>query len=273
MTMHHQRLPITAQYVAVFPYDKCKVRDLVGRFHAWLYDNHVETPEISPSHIDQFMHIPWASRLAVLTQARYRKLLHHHVRWLADGGYANADKNRPVMPFLPTTAQQFIRELKTTLSPTTTTLYEQMLRQWHLWAELEHVDSQKLTRNDVIAFSCMLQSRGLAAQTRGQYLGLLRRYLFYLRDQGRLTDNPASLIRPADFPKPPSLLPRALPPQVDTELCARLAASPHPRCRGLLLMRHTGLRVSELANLRFNCLHENHQGHPYLKVPLGKLKQ
>ena len=84
--------------------------------------------------------------------------------------------------------------------------------------------SGSLTRNDVVAFSRMLQSRGLAPQTRGRYLAQLRRYLFYLSDQGLLTDSPANLIRAADFPKPPSLLPRALPPHVDAELRARLAA-------------------------------------------------
>jgi integrase len=62
-------------------------------------------------------------------------------------------------------------------------------------------------------------------------------------------------------------------PAVDAELRNRLAASPDTRCRGLLLMRHTGLRVSELANLRFDCVHEDHQGHRYLKVHLGKLKK
>jgi integrase len=119
----------------------------------------------------------------------------------------------------------------------------------------------------------MLHDRRLAPATRGHYLAKLRGYLFYLADEGLLAKNPMNLIRPADFPRRPSLLPRALQPAVDAELRARLTAATDMRCRGLLLMRHTGLRVGELATLRLDCVHEDHKGHRYLKVPLGKLKK
>lgn len=273
MTMHHQRPPLAAPYIPGSPYDERKVRSLLGRFYAWFHDNHVDQPQFNPGHVDQFMQTQWARNLAGSTRTRYQALLHHHVRWLADGGYAKASKTELVTPSLPKPARQFIIELTSTLSPGTIHAYEVLLRQWHQWVVAENIDIQSLTRNDVVAFSCMLQGRGLAPQTRGQYLGRLRRYLFYLSEQDLLAGNPASLIRAADFPKLPRLLPRALTPQVDAELRAKLAASPDAKCRGLLLMRHTGLRVSELAALRFNCIHEDHQGHHYLKVPLGKLKE
>ena len=130
-----------------------------------------------------------------------------------------------------------------------------------------------MSRADIVAFCRMLYDRGLAPATRCHYLAKLRGYLFYLADEGLLAENPMNLIRPADFPKRPSLLPRALQPDVDAKLRARMAAAPDIRCRGLLLMRHTGLRVGELATLRFDCVHEDHLGHRYLKVPLGKLKK
>jgi site-specific recombinase XerD len=155
----------------------------------------------------------------------------------------------------------------------TTKKYEYLLRRWHQWLDSQSIEIRNLTRNEVVAFSRMLHERGLTPQTRGDYLVKLRRYLFCLSDQGLLADHPGNLIRAADFPKPPILLPRALSPHVDAELRARLAVASHVTCRGLLLMRHTGLRVGELANLSFNCAHEDHQGHPYLKVPLGKLKK
>jgi site-specific recombinase XerD len=117
----------------------------------------------------------------------------------------------------------------------------------------------------------MMYNRKLAPTTRTRHLVVLRRYLYYLDEQKLLAEAPAVLIRRSDFPRLPRLLPRALRADVDAQLCARLAAATDTRCRGLLLMRHTGLRVGELANLRLDCVREDNQGHHYLKVPLGKL--
>jgi site-specific recombinase XerD len=271
--MRHQLPPVAAHYVAVFPYDKSNVRHLVGRFHAWLKANRVSTSEITINHVNQFTQQPWAQDLADSTQTLYNKHLQRYVRWLADGGYTARVRKEPAAPPLPKTAHDFILELKTTLSRGTTKNHEQFLRRWYRWTDSKNIDTHKLTRDDIVAFSRMLHTRGIAPQSRRHYLAQLRRYLFYLSDRGLLSEHPTNLVRAADFPKQPSLLPRALAPHVDAELRARLAAAPHVRCRGLLLMRHTGLRVSELANLRMDCMHEDHQGCLYLKVPLGKMKK
>jgi len=273
MTFRHQLPPVAAEYVAVFPYDKRKVRHLVGRFHAWLKVKQVDTSDINTDLVDQFMQLPWARKLAVSTTTLYDQHLYRYVRWLGARGYAPPTKRKKAVPALPKTARLFIQELRTTLSKGTGKHYEYVLRSWYQWAESQGIDLGQLTRPDVVAFCRMLHNRGLAPTTRGHYLAKLRRYLFYLADEGLLPRDPMSLIRTADFPKRPSLLPRALQPAVDVELRARLAASSNVRCRGLLLMRHTGLRVGELANLKFDCVREDQLGHRYLKVPLGKLKK
>jgi len=125
-----------------------------------------------------------------------------------------------------------------------------------------------MKRMDVVEYARMLHKRGLAPETRGLYLTKLRRYLFYLDDQGRLANKPTNLIRSSDFPRPSQLLPRALRPDIDAELRTRLVMAEDIRCKGLLLMRHTGLRVGEMSVLEFDCVREGR----YLKVPLGKLK-
>jgi integrase len=79
------------------------------------------------------------------------------------------------------------------------------------------------------------------------------------------------LIRGADLPKLPQYLPRPLPPDVDAQPQRRLARSENTYKLGLLLMRRTGLRVSELINLPSSCLRIDPKGNKFLKVPLGKL--
>jgi integrase len=39
-----------------------------------------------------------------------------------------------------------------------------------------------------------------------------------------------------------------------------------------LLLRHTGMRIGEAADLSFDCLHASGEGHWTIHVPLGKLK-
>jgi site-specific recombinase XerD len=83
--------------------------------------------------------------------------------------------------------------------------------------------------------------------------------------------DPELLLKTSDMPKKPEYLPRPLPPRADRDLQIRLE---HASCiyqQGLLLMRHTGLRIGELMSLEQNCIRSDYNGNKFLKVPLGKL--
>ena len=80
------------------------------------------------------------------------------------------------------------------------------------------------------------------------------------------------LVFPRDAPKLPHPLPRYLPPDSERALLAALEASPNRlRADALLLLRATGLRIGELADLELDCVHEVPGSGAWLKVPLGKL--
>jgi len=268
MTVRYPLPPVAAQYVAGFPCDKRKERHLVGRFHAWLKVKQVDTSEISAELIDPFIQLPWTRELADSTKFLYGQHLERYIGWLGERGYTRSTKNSVASTRLPKTAWSFIQELQSTLSPGTCKLYRCVLRGWFQWAGPKGIVTRKLKRKDIVEYGRTLHRRGLAPETRGHYLAMLRRYLFYLDDQGLLANKPRNLIRSSDFPKQPRLLPRALRPDIDAELCARLATASDIRCQGLLLMRHTGMRVGELTALELDCVREDR----YLKVPLGKLK-
>jgi site-specific recombinase XerD len=258
--------PKAAEYLATLPDSYgTGVQRLVERFHAWLEADAGDLGQPNTELIDVFMQRSWAQQLADSTKREYSRLLRQYVNRL--GGHDHARQT----PALPKAAQQFIQELQATLRPETCRTYESKLRCWYRWAESQQIETRALTRQDVVAYCRMMYNRELTPATRVGRLVVLRRYLYYLDERKLLAEPPAVLVRRADFPKQPQLLPRALRADIDAELCARLAAAADIRCRGLLLMRHTGMRVGELATLSLDCVREDNQGHHYLKVPLGKL--
>ncbi len=269
MTIRDQFPPKAAEYVAALPDNRRNgVRRLVGRFHAWLEVDPSNRGQLNTELVDEFIKLSWAQQLADSTKREYAGRLRRYVNWLGDRDHAQQTRARPA---LPETARQFIQGIRATLSPGTCRVYESILRCWYRWAKSQQIETQALTRQDVVAFCRMMYDRKLAPATRVSRLVVLHRYLCCLDEQYLLAEAPAVLIRRSDFPKLPQLLPRALRADIDAELCALLAAATDIRCRGLLLMRHTGMRVSELANLRLDCVRDDNQGHHYLKVPLGKL--
>ena len=99
----------------------------------------------------------------------------------------------------------------------------------------------------------------------------IRRYLIWLFDKEIIIADPDDLLRTSDLPKLPSRLPRPFSPEADRQIQERFAASSSIYCQALLLMRHTGIRIGELARLEYQCLENDHNGNAFLKVPLGKL--
>src|SRR5262249_21123767 len=97
----------------------------------------------------------------------------------------------------------------------------------------------------------------------------IRAYLSWVGEHQRMRAAPDDLIRASDIPKLPLYLPRPLTADADHELQRRLVASTDLCAWALLLMRRTGLRISELRGLEFHCMRPD-KGRPLLKVPLGK---
>jgi len=106
-------------------------------------------------------------------------------------------------------------------------------------------------------------------QTRIQGLVLLRRLLEDLAAQD--SSVPHDLIRREDFPPQPRYLPRPLSLQDDQRLQQELRRTDDLRANALLLMRATGVRVSECTRLPLDCLRQLGPDQWAVHVPLGKL--
>lgn len=102
---------------------------------------------------------------------------------------------------LPKAASSFLEQLRPTHRPSTFGADKTALVRWYRWAESQHINTEVLTRADVVGFCIMLSEQKLAPATRGNYLIFLRHYLRYLADNGQFANDPEAMIRRADIPK------------------------------------------------------------------------
>lgn len=82
----------------------------------------------------------------------------------------------------------------------------------------------------------------------------------------------AHLLRRQDIPRAPQRLPRALSALQDQLLQKELLRRNDLGGNVFLLLRHTGMRIGEAADLSFDCLHSSSTDQWAIHVPLGKLK-
>ena len=79
------------------------------------------------------------------------------------------------------------------------------------------------------------------------------------------------LFHPGDLPQQSYRLPRPLTPEQDRLIQQELLRRNDVASNALLLVRHTGIRLGECADLTFDCLRQPAPGQWALHVPLGKL--
>jgi integrase len=82
----------------------------------------------------------------------------------------------------------------------------------------------------------------------------------------------AYLLRREDVPRMPQRLPRPLTAEQDQILQQELLRRKDVAANALLLIRHTGMRIGECADLRCDCLRFTGPQQWAIHVPLGKLK-
>lgn len=80
------------------------------------------------------------------------------------------------------------------------------------------------------------------------------------------------LIRREDIPRLPQRLPRPLTPELDELLQQEFRVRNDLGGNVFLLIRHTGMRIGECADLSSDCLHSTGPNQWAIHVPLGKLK-
>jgi site-specific recombinase XerD len=247
---------------------------VVFTFHRWLERCGIELGEVTLRNVYEYLEKPAFRPLRGRARHEYQRRLRQYVVWLDEQGHLTLDASliggRPTSP-KPEMVEKYVATLESTLKPSTCQLYRACLREFLRWLADIGGDFETLSRTDMQLFFAQLKNRGLQPATRVNMLQRTRVFLRALHDDGILRTDPDALIRASDMPKVPQYLPRPIPPAADRELQRRLAASDNLFDLALLLMRRTGLRISELRDLAYDCVRTDHKGVNFLKVPLGKL--
>ncbi len=257
------------EYLASWP----KSRSVVRAFQVWLKATCRPLMQLEKSELDLFL-LRFSGNPPTATRRHQRRLALLYFDWLHDRALLRFDSRcawpRSNFP-LPDLALQFLESLKPTHKLSTVRSHQTALRQFHIWLQSNASTLLCLDRDTICSWLNWLHARGLSPCSRVHSIQQVRSYLYWLEERDLLAVPTDVLIRGADLPKLPQYLPRPLPPDVDAQLQRRLARSENTYKLGLLLMRRTGLRVSELINLPYSCLRIDPKGNKFLKVPLGKL--
>ena len=171
--------------------------------------------------------------------------------------------------------QRAIDSLAAALSPASVRQYRAVARCFLIYLGEQHpaIDALNQLRRDphILGWFVDLRTQNLAPAVYIARLLLLRCILEELAWSAQIPDL-AHLIRREDIPRAPQRLPRALTAQQDRLIQQELLRRNDLPSNVFLLLRHTGMRIGECADLAYDCLHNLGPDQWAIHVPLGKLK-
>jgi site-specific recombinase XerD len=172
---------------------------------------------------------------------------------------------------------QAVDSLCAALHPDTTRRYRGTARNFlrFLGAQYPKVDSLDQLRRDTHVLSWMSHLRSQAPPlATASYINLLiaLRCIFHELAWTQRLPELADLIRQQDIPRVPRRLPRPLDPQQDQLLQNEFLRRNDLAGNAFLLIRHTGMRIGECADLSVDCIRSTGPHQWAIHIPLGKLK-
>lgn len=116
-----------------------------------------------------------------------------------------------------------------------------------------------------------LHQKKLAPYTKVNYLLNSRLYLAWEANRQKIDPEILSALDRKHFPKVPEYLPRPLSTENDQKITDVFRNTKSPYGYLFLLLRLTGLRISELITLPRDCVITNEKAEKFLRVPPGKM--
>jgi integrase len=189
----------------------------------------------------------------------------------------NRVRRPPLEHRLAPVFERAVDSLCASLSPDTTRHYRGTARNFLRYLDIEH---PKLTSLDqlrreshILGWMSHLHAQSPPLVT-ASYINLLiaLRCIFNELAWTEQLSELTQLIRREDIPRLPRRLPRPLTTQQDQLLQQELIRRNDLGGNAFLLIRHTGMRIGECADLSFECLRSTGPAQWAIHVPLGKLK-
>jgi integrase len=189
----------------------------------------------------------------------------------------NRSRRAPLQHPLANLFGRAVDSIGAALAADSTRLYRGTARNFLTYLEADYPGVQALDqlRRDphILGWLARLRSQipPLAPVTYINRIIFLRGILAELAWSAQLPEL-AQLLRRQDVPRAPQRLPRALSMQQDQLLQQELLRRNDLGANVFLLLRHTGMRIGEAADLSYECLHASGTDQWTIHVPLGKLK-
>ena len=189
----------------------------------------------------------------------------------------NRARRPPLQHPLAPVFDRAVDSLGVALSPDTTRHYRGTARNFLSYLGADHPEVQRLDQlrrePHILGWMSRLHSQTPALAT-ASYINLLialRGICNELAWTEQLSEL-AHLIRREDIPRPPHRLPRPLTAEQDELLQKEFLRRNDLGGNAFLLIRHTGMRIGECADLSSDCLRSTGPDQWAVHVPLGKLK-
>lgn len=167
--------------------------------------------------------------------------------------------------------RDYLREQSACCKPSTIAGYRLTLGCFYDHLKTTKNPIASLTKDQLQQYFSHLCERDLVPYTKVNYLLSVKKYLQWEVERGKLSEELLSVLDRSKLPPVPEYLPRPLSSENDHLLQKILRESESPYAPLFLVLRHTGMRISELINLPRDCVLSTEKGEKYLKVPLGKM--
>lgn len=256
-------------------------RAAIGRFHEWLDKHNIVIGDVNESHVLEFDNYLREKNAGNSQRAKCNQRLRTYLEWLHKREIVKLNNPKICVTVrqlgkrfkfeLPKETEPFLEFASINLKVKTVANYRSALEHLYSFLSQEKVGIEDLKREHFERWLQSLKTKGLGPTWRKSLIICTRYYLFWLGEHGQITAEVDTLLRMSDTPKLPQYLPKPLAPQEDFTLQAKLAQSSSVYHKALLLIRLTGMRIGEAVDLPVNCIWQDHAGHRYLKIPLGKL--
>jgi integrase len=189
----------------------------------------------------------------------------------------NRARRPPLQHPLALAFDRAVDSFSVSLSPDTTRHYRGSVRNFLSYLDAKHPDVIRLDQlrrePHILGWMSRLRSQKpvLATASYINRLIALRPVLNELAWTEQLPEL-AHLIRREDLPRLPQRLPRPLTSEQNELLQQEFLRRNDLGGNAFLLIRHTGMRIGECADLSFDCLRHTGPDQWAIQVPLGKLK-
>lgn len=251
----------------------------IGRFDEWLKICDHKLTELTWQKLlefHRFLALQGTSGLACRKAVQSAK---HALKWGIDAGEL-PQKLEDIYTFhiirhewdveLPKLSQAFLSELEPT-RPGAFRAHRYAHRVFHCYLLEKGLTYKRLKTNDLVTFVKFLKNKGFHQRSMTVLPVQVRCYLYWLYRNKKIKRHPEDLFPRHLVGKKLASLPRPIDPVVDQKIQHILESTDDLYYKAILLLRRTGLRISELRKLQFNCIQTDQKNRSSLIVPIVKL--